>query len=479
METGLDLIIEHGTIVTPSELHQADIGIAGETIIRIERGFGEAARRKLPNIEIYDARGKYIFPGAIDVHTHFEMPLPTTRVCDDFASGTVAAACGGMTSIIDFANQVKGESLAKTFDDWQERAHGKAVVDYGFHMTITDARPEVLDEIPRIRDQGISTLKVLMAYKGTIMQDDASIYRILRRAAQEELLVLVHCENGDVIDARQKEFVAEGRLSPVWHPRSRPPILEGEATGRIIDIATMVGAPIYVVHLTCRDALERVQAARIRGLPVFAETCPQYLVLDESMIDAPDFEGAKFICSPPLRHQSHQQSLWIGLGSGILSVVGSDHAPFNFKGQKELGRENFLLIPNGLPSSETIIPILYSEGVRKGRISIHQMAALTSTNPAMLFGLFPKKGSVAVGSDADLLILDPEKKMVLGRETLHHRVDYSPFEGIEVQGVPVTTLSRGTFLYRDGEVTAPAGHGRFLVRQRSAAFEGLSARADG
>ncbi len=480
----MDLIIRNGDVVTASAVYRADIGITGGKIVRIERGLAGAAASEAgmaPNaaarMKVYDATGKFVLPGAIDVHTHFDMPLPATRVSDDFRTGTLAAACGGITSIIDFANQVQGESLAKTLDDWRERAHGNAVVDYGFHMTITDARDEVLDEIPRIRDQGITTLKILMAYKGTLMQDDAAICRILERAVKEGLLVLVHCENGGVIDARQKQFAAEGKLSPVWHPRSRPPILEGEATGRVIDIAEMVGAPVYVVHLTCRQALERVQAARARGLPVFAETCPQYLVLDESMIDAPGFEGAKFVCSPPLREKSHQAVLWAGLRNGFLSVVGSDHAPFNFKGQKELGRENFLLIPNGLPGSETLVPILYSEGVRKGRISLNEMVALTSANPAKLFGLFPEKGTLSVGSDADLMILDPEKRVVLGRDTLHHRVDYSPYEGMEVQGVPVATLSRGVFLNRDGEVTAPAGHGRFLARGQSAAFDGLTERA--
>jgi len=480
----LDLIIRNGNVATASAVYRADIGITGGKIVRIERGLAGAAASEAgmaPNaaarMEVYDATGKYVLPGAIDVHTHFDMPLPTTRVSDDFRTGTLAAACGGITSIIDFANQVKGESLSKTLDDWRERAHGKAVVDYGFHMTITDARDEVLDEIPRIRDQGITTLKILMAYKGTLMQDDAAIYRILERAVKEGLLVLVHCENGGVIDARQKQFAAEGKRSPVWHPRSRPPILEGEATGRVIDIAEMVGAPVYVVHLTCRQALERVQAARAGGLPVFAETCPQYLVLDESMIDAPGFEGAKFVCSPPLREKSHQAVLWAGLRNGFLSVVGSDHAPFNFKGQKELGRENFLLIPNGLPGSETLVPILYSEGVRKGRISLNEMVALTSTNPAKLFGLFPEKGTLSVGSDADLMILDPEKRVVLGLDTLHHRVDYSPYEGMEVRGVPVATLSRGVFVHRDGEGTAPVGHGRFLARGKSAAFDGLIERA--
>ncbi|MEE8109455.1 MAG: dihydropyrimidinase [bacterium] len=476
----MDLIIRNGTVVTASESYRADVGIAGGKIVAIEEDLSGPSDTASPaGAKTYDASGKLVLPGAIDVHTHFDMPLPATRVSDDFQTGTVAAACGGITSIVDFAIQEKGDSLAKTLDDWQERAFGKAVVDYGFHMTITDARPEVLDEIPLIRDKGVTTLKVLMAYKGTLMQDDASIYRILDRALREGLLLLVHCENGDVIDALQKQFVAEKKTDPLWHPRSRPPILEGEATGRVIDLATLVGAPLYVVHLTCRDALERVQAAQTRGLPIFAETCPQYLVLDESMIDTPDFEGAKFVCSPPLRHKSHQESLWAGLQSGTLSVVGSDHAPFHFEGQKDLGRDNFLLIPNGLPGSETIVPILYSEGVRKGRITLNDLVARVCTNPARLFGMYPEKGTLEVGSDADLMILDPERRVVLGRDTLHHRVDYSPYEGMEVQGVPVTTLSRGVFLYRDGEVTAPPGHGRFLVRRRSAAYEGLAERGAG
>lgn len=473
----MDLIIRNGTVVTASEMYRADVGIAGGKIVRIESGLSGAAPGASRKTEVYDASGKLVLPGAIDVHTHFDMPLPATRVSDDFETGTIAAACGGVTAVIDFAIQERGASLAKALDDWQERARGKAAVDYGFHMTIADARPEVLDEIPRLRERGVTTLKVLMAYKGTLMQDDGSIYRILERALKEEMLVLVHCENGDVIDVRQRRLLAEGKTAPVWHPRSRPPILEGEATGRVIDLVTLVGAPLYIVHLTCREALERVQAARARGLPVFAETCPQYLVLDESRLDAPDFEGAKFVCSPPLRHKSHQERLWEGLRGGSLSVVGSDHAPFNFKRQKELGRDNFVLIPNGLPGSETLVPILYSEGVRKGRITLHGLVALVSTHPARLFGLHPEKGTLAVGSDADLMILDPERRAVLGRETLHHRVDYSPYEGMEVQGVPVATLSRGVFLFRDGEVTAPPGHGRFLVRRRSSAFEGLAERA--
>ncbi|MFQ5915754.1 MAG: dihydropyrimidinase [Nitrospinota bacterium] len=474
MEPQLDLMIRNGAVVTVGQTYRADVGIANGKIVRIGEDLSGAAERA----QIYDASGKWVLPGAIDVHTHFDMPLPTTRVSDDFRTGTTAAACGGVTSVIDFAIQERGDSLSSTLDNWMERAHGKAVVDYGFHMTVTDARPEILDELPRLREQGVTTLKVLMAYKGTLMQDDASLYRILERARKEELLVLVHCENGEVIDVRQKQFVAEGKLAPVWHPRSRPPILEGEATGRAIDLATLAGTPLYIVHLTCRDALERVQAARARGLPTFAETCPQYLVLDESLIDTPDFEGAKFVCSPPLRHKSHQEFLWAGLRNGFLSVVGSDHAPFNYRRQKELGRESFLLIPNGLPGSETIVPILYSEGVRKGRITLNDLVALVSANPARLFGMYPEKGTLAVGSDADMFILDPEKRVVLGRETLHHRVDYSPYEGMEMQGVVVATLSRGVFLYRDGEVTAPPGHGRFLVRRRSAAFEGLAERAD-
>lgn len=473
----MDLIIRNGMVVTASEMYRADVGIAGGKIVRIGEGLSGAAPGVSRKTEVYDASGKLVLPGAIDVHTHFDMPLPATRVSDDFETGTIAAACGGVTAVIDFAIQERGASLAKALEDWQARARGKAVVDYGFHMTIADARPEVLDEIPRLREVGVTTLKVLMAYKGTLMQDDGSIYRILERALREEMLVLVHCENGDIIDVRQRRFLAEGKTAPVWHPRSRPPVLEGEASGRVIDLATLVGAPLYIVHLTCREALERVQAARARGLPVFAETCPQYLVLDESRLDAPGFEGAKFVCSPPLRHKSHQERLWEGLRGGSLSVVGSDHAPFNFKGQKELGRDNFVLIPNGLPGSETLVPILYSEGVRKGRITLHDLVALVSAHPARLFGLHPEKGTLAVGSDADLMILDPEKRAVLGRETLHHRVDYSPYEGMEVQGVPVATLSRGVFLFRDGEVTAPPGHGRFLVRRRSAAFEGLAERA--
>jgi dihydropyrimidinase len=455
-------VIQNGRIITASDNFLGDILIEGEQIAAVGAPGSFAA---LNCESVLEARDRYIFPGAIDVHTHMELPLPTTVASDDFETGTIAAACGGTTTILDFANQQRGKSLASALESWRIKAESKAVIDYGFHMTITDlvnAPEEAMDEMV---EQGITTFKLLMAYPGTFMVDDETIYRVLRRAAQLGALVMVHAENGIAIDYIVRETVAAGHTAPRYHALSRPALLEGEATQRVITLATLAHAPVYIVHVSCASSLQAVAAARVQGRPVWGETCPQYLYLDESSYDAPDFEGAKYVCTPPLRQRSDRESLWQGLLRRELSVVSTDHAPFHFHGQKELGRADFTKIPNGLPGVEHRVMLLY-KGVVEGRLTLNTFVDLIATMPARLFGLFPRKGTIAPGSDADLVIFDPQTPRVLSAANQHQRVDYTPYEGIEVPGVPETVLLRGNIIVRNGEYIGSKGAGQYLARKR-------------
>ncbi|MFL5663181.1 MAG: dihydropyrimidinase [Ktedonobacteraceae bacterium] len=454
-------LITNGHIVTATDDYMGDILIDGETITALGAPGTFAA---LPTDVLLDAGSKYIFPGAIDVHTHMELPLPTTVASDDFETGTIAAACGGTTTILDFANQQRGHTLADALQAWHAKARGKAVIDYGFHMTITDleAAPEVaMDEMIA---EGVTTFKLLMAYPGTFMVDDDTIFRVLRRSAQLGGLVMVHAENGIVIDLIVRETVAAGNTAPGFHALSRPAILEGEATQRVISLATLAQAPLYVVHVSCAPSLRAVASARAQGLPVWGETCPQYLYLNDGVYAAPGFEGAKFVCTPPLRRIADNEALWLGLQRRELQVVSTDHAPFNFAGQKELGLHDFTKIPNGLPGVEHRVMLLYA-GVRTGKLGLHHFVDLLATAPARLFGLFPRKGTIASGSDADLVIFDPERPMTISAATQHQRVDYTPYEGMQIKGVPDTVLLRGQVIVRDGEYIGGKGGGNYLRRK--------------
>jgi dihydropyrimidinase len=454
-------IIQNGRIITATDDFMGDILIEDERIASIGAP-GSFAALNCENV--LEARDKYIFPGAIDVHTHMELPLPTTVASDDFETGTIAAACGGTTTILDFANQQRGKPISAALESWHLKAGGKAVIDYGFHMTITDLENAPEAAMDDMIEAGITTFKLLMAYPGTFMVDDETIYRVLRRAAQLGALVMVHAENGIAIDYIVRETVARGQTAPLYHAISRPALLEGEATQRAITLARLVGAPLYVVHVSCASSLQAVAEARNKGLPVWGETCPQYLYLDDSHYAAPNFEGAKYVCTPPLRTMADQDALWLGLRRRELSVVSTDHAPFNFRSQKELGRDNFTKIPNGLPGVEHRVMLLY-KGVCDGKLSLNHFVELVSTMPAKLFGLFPRKGTIAPGSDADLVIFDPNKRLTISAANQHQRVDYTPYEGIEVPGIPETVLLRGRVIVRDGEYVGGVGGGVYLARK--------------
>ncbi len=454
-------VITNGHIITSADDFHGDILIEGEQISAVG---SQGTFTLLHSDEVIDARRKYIFPGAIDVHTHMELPLPTTIASDDFETGTIAAACGGTTTLIDFANQQRGHSLAEALQSWHRKAEGKAVIDYGFHITITDLAAAPEEAMDEMIDAGVTTFKLLMAYPGTFMVDDETIYRVLRRSARLGGLVMVHAENGITIDFIVREAVAAGHMAPIYHAHTRPAILEGEAAQRAITLATLAEAPLYVVHVSCAHSLHAVAAARVKGLPVWGETCPQYLYLDDSCYAAPGFEGAKFVCTPPMRSDADNEALWVGLQRRELQVVSTDHAPFNYHGQKELGLHDFTKIPNGLPGVEHRVMLLY-EGVREGKIGMQHFVDLVSTMPAKLFGLFPRKGTIAPGSDADLVIFDPERTLTISAATQHQRVDYTPYEGMRVQGVPDTVLLRGQVIVRNGEYVGGKGGGQYLPRK--------------
>jgi dihydropyrimidinase len=455
---GAPTVIRRATVVTASDTFQADVLVEGERIAAI--GTDLTGNR----VRAIDAAGLHLLPGGIDVHTHLDMPLGEIASSDDFETGHIAAAFGGTTSHLDFVIQPKGASLREALDQWHARARDKACVDYGFHMTITDPRPPVLDEIARLPEWGITTVKVLMAYRGRVMVEDADILRIMRRAAAAGILTMVHCEHGDAIDVLIGEALAAGRRAPRDHALTRPAVLEAEATGRAIALAEVAGAPLYVVHVTCEGALAQIRAARARGLPVWGETCPQYVCFTAAELDRPGFEGAKFVCSPPLRTVADQQALWKALADGALAVVSTDHCPFNFETQKRLGLEDFTKIPNGLPVIEHRLQVLHDLGVRQDRISLNRLVALGATNPARLFGLYPRKGTIAVGADADLVLWDLGATRTISARTHHMRVDYSLFEGMAMRGAPVAVWSRGQQIVDGAEFIGTPGRGRYLSR---------------
>lgn len=449
-----------GTIIGPEGTQQADLLVDGERIAEIGREVPHSDAR------ITDAAGFYLLPGGIDVHTHLDMPLDDMRSSDDFHTGHVAAACGGTTSHIDFVIQTKGGSLRQALDTWHARADGKACIDYGFHMTIADPRPEILEEIGRLPERGITTVKVLMAYKGRLQLDDTQLLAVMRKAAEHGLLTMVHCENGDVIDVLEREAVAGGRREPKYHALTRPASLEGEATGRAIAIAQVAGAPVYVVHLTCESALGQVRAAQARGEHVWAETCVQYFFFTAADLDRPGFEGAKFVCSPPFRTSRDHQALWGGLQNGTLSVVSTDHCPFNFATDKARGRGDFTKIPNGVPAIEDRLVMLHHAGVSGGRITLERFVDVTATAPARLFGLYPRKGVLAPGSDADIVLWDPRARRTLSARRHHMRVDYNLFEGMTVTGAPAGVWVRGLQIVDGDRFLGQGGYGQYLSRSR-------------
>jgi dihydropyrimidinase len=452
------VLVRNGRVVTAAESGEADLYVDGGKVALIGQGLS------LPADTVVDASGCLVLPGGIDAHTHLDMPAGDLVSADDFETGTRAAAFGGTTTVVDFATPEPGESLLAALESWKRKAEGKAAVDYGFHMAVREVDEARLGEMARLtRDEGVTSFKLYLAYPGVLQVDDAAFFRALLAARECGALTLVHAENGGVIDVLVKRALARGDTAPRFHALTRPPATEAEATARAIALAELAGAPLYVVHLSCAAALAHVTAARDRGQAVHAETCPQYLFLSIADYDRPGFEGAGYVMSPPLREPADQEALWRGLAGGDLEVVATDHCPFSLA-DKARGRDDFSRIPNGAPGIETRMMLLWDGGVRAGRIDPQRFVELTASGPARLFGLWPRKGTIAVGSDADLVVWDPERETRLSVETLHMRVDHNPYEGRVVRGGPVVVLSRGEVVVDRGEWKGRAGRGQFLKR---------------
>ncbi|EWM12444.1 dihydropyrimidinase [Kutzneria sp. 744] len=456
----MSILIKGGTVLSSTGSVAADVVVDGERVTAV------VAPDSWPgNADtVIDASGKYVLPGGIDGHTHMEMPFGGTFSADTFETGTTAAAWGGTTTIVDFAVQAKGTSLLSTLDKWHEKADGNCAVDYGFHMIVSDVNDGTLKEMDACVDAGVNTFKMFMAYPGVFYSTDGEILLAMQRARANGGTIMMHAENGIAIDQLVAQAIAAGRTDPVQHGLTRPPELEGEATHRAIQLAKVTGAPLYIVHLSAAQALEAVAEARNTGQNVFAETCPQYLFLSIEDLARPDFEGAKFVASPPLREKSHQGALWQGLRTNDLSVVSTDHCPFCFVEQKELGRGDFSKIPNGMPGVEHRMDLIY-QGVVGGELTLQRWVEVTSTTPARMFGLYPRKGVIAPGSDADIVVYDPAAKQTLSATTHHMNVDYSAYEGLEITGRVDTVLSRGRVVVDSGGWHGAKGHGRFLSRE--------------
>jgi dihydropyrimidinase len=457
----VSVLIRGGRIVTAADDYVADLFIEDETITLIGASLDVSADK------VIDARGKYVLPGCIDPHTHLDMPFGGTVTIDDVESGQISAAFGGTTCHVDFIIQPQGATFAAAFEEWRSKANGKQMIDMGYHMAITDLENGgTLDELASLPDQGITSYKLFMAYKGALMVDDATLYRAMEVASKSGALVMVHAENGDVVDLLVREALEAGNTDPLYHALTRPPEAEGEATNRAIQLAHLAGAPLYVVHVTCREAVEPIASAREKGWDVYGETCTQYFFNSLDDIAKPDFEGAKYVYSPPVRDKSNWDYLWNAVRTDALSAISTDHCSFLWDGQKTLGKGDFSKIPNGGPGLEDRLKMIHEFGVREGRITLNRMVELLSANPAKLFGLYPRKGTVTVGSDADLVVFDPEKRVTISASTHHSKADYNLYEGTQVTGAPEIVLLRGRVLVENDELVSSPGVGQFVKRAR-------------
>ncbi len=455
----MNILIKNGTVVTASDTYKADVFVVGEKVQTIGANLKETADKTI------DATGCYLFPGGIDAHTHMELPFMGTFSSDDFETGTLAGLYGGTTTIIDFAIQTKGDSLNNALNQWHEKADGKAVGDYAFHVAVTDFNDKTREEIKEVIERrGVNSFKTFMAYKNVFMVDDRQLVELMKELRKQGGILTTHAENGDMIDSLIQENRLKGNLSPQYHCLSKPAICEEEATGRIIDLAHQQNDhPLYIVHMTCEESLNRVRLATLRNQKVFAETCIQYLVLDDSVYFQEGFEGAKYVMSPPIRKKKDQEALWAGINQNLIHTVATDHCPFCME-QKEMGKEDFSKIPNGAPGIENRMELLFDKGVRTGRITLNKYVDLTATAPAKIFGLFPKKGTIAVGSDADIVIFDPNQEHTISAKTHHMRCDYSAYEGWTIKGKCRTTILRGAVAIEEGKAKVEKGFGKYLPR---------------
>ena len=458
----MSVLIKGGRVITAADDYVGDVLVEGETVAQLGDSLDVQADK------VIDASGKYVLPGCIDPHTHMEMAFGGTVTCDDFTSGTTSAAFGGTTTHVDFCMQTPGDSLPDALAAYHEKIErAKPVIDVGFHIAVTDLHEGGnLEDLARLPDEGVTSYKLFMAYKGAIMVDDETLFKVMQVAADTGALVMVHAENGDAIDVLVKKARAEGKTEPKWHAATRPPITEAEATNRAIQLAHVAGAPLYVVHVSCKEAIEPIERARAANWDAWGETCTQYLFIDETALDQPDFEGGKYVYTPPPRPKENQEHLWRAIATDVLSVVSTDHCPFNWDGQKTIGRDDFSKIPNGGPGIENRLHMLHHFGAREGRFSLNRMVELLSTNPARFFGLYPRKGTIAVGSDADIVVFDPEKPHTISASTHHSNVDYNLFEGTEVRGAPDAVLVRGQVIVENDELVAEPGAGQFIKRAR-------------
>ncbi len=453
------MLIKNGAVVTAEKTFTADILVEGETIREVRAGIAPASHT------VVDAKGMYLLPGGIDVHTHLDMPFGGTTSSDDFETGTRAAAVGGTTTLVDFAIQARGTKMRAALDTWWKKAEGKACIDYGFHMIVTDLADAGLEDMDDLVREGVASFKLFMAYPNVLMVDDATIFRALRQTAKNGALICMHAENGSAIDVIVRQALAEGKIAPIYHALTRPTRAEAEAVHRSIALAEMAGAPVYIVHLSSEDALNQVREARDRGLPAFAETCPQYLLLSiEDNMPNKSFEDAKYVFTPPLREKKNQPKLWDGLKHDHLQVVSTDHCPFCFADQKQLGIHDFTKIPNGGPGVENRLQLIHHYGVNSGKLTLNRFVELVATSPARIFGMYPKKGVLAAGSDADIVVWDPNAEHTISAKTHNMRVDYSMFEGFRVRGNARQVFSRGELIVENGKFLGKPGRGRYLRR---------------
>jgi dihydropyrimidinase len=457
----MSVLIKGGRILTAADDYVADVYAEDETITLIGESLDLTADK------VIDASGKYVLPGCVDPHTHLDMPFGGTVTIDDVEAGQTAAAFGGTTTHVDFVIQPQGATFAQALEEWRGKAAGKQVIDMGYHMAVTDLKEGgTLEELATLPDEGITSYKLFMAYKGALMVDDETLFRTMEVAAETGALVMVHAENGDVIDVLVKQALEAGHTEPLYHALTRPPEAEGEATNRAIQLARLAGAPLYVVHVTCREAVEPIARARDKGWDVWGETCTQYFFNSLDDIAKPDFEGAKYVYSPPVRDKSNWDVLWNAVRTDILSAISTDHCAFLWDGQKTLGKDDFSKIPNGAPGLENRLQMIHQFGVRAGRISLNRMVELLATSPAKLFGLYPRKGTIAVGSDADIVVFDPERRVTITAASHRSKSDYNLYEGTEVTGSPEVVLLRAQVLVENDELVAKPGVGRYVARAR-------------